>query len=118
MRILIPVLVAAALTVGLADTAAAYVGPGAGLSLLGAFWGLLLAVAAALGFVIFWPVRRMLRRKRANGAAAQPAAEAADPASQAAPPRSHCARWSGRRRQGRREHGRRVHASAERAADR
>ena len=44
--------------------AAAYVGPGAGLSLLGAFWGLLLAVVAALGFVILWPLRRLFRRDR------------------------------------------------------
>lgn len=92
MRALIPVLTAAAaLTAGWAEPAAAYVGPGAGLSLLGAFWGLVLAVGAALGFVILWPVRRMLKRRRANGTAAagtsQPAAGAADPAaSQAAPP--------------------------------
>ena len=95
MRALIPVLVAAAaLTAGWAEPAAAYVGPGAGLSLLGAFWGLVLAVVAALGFVILWPVRRMLKRRRANGTAAggasqQPAAEAADSAaaSQAVSPR-------------------------------
>ena len=96
MRTAIPVLVtAAALTVGLADTAAAYVGPGAGLSLLGAFWGLLLAVVAALGFVILWPLRRVLRRNR--GAASAGAATAAtapqgaaDQAAEAASsPRSH-----------------------------
>jgi hypothetical protein len=52
--------------VGLAGPAAAYVGPGAGLSLVGAFWGLLVAVAAALGFVIFWPLRRLFRRNRAK----------------------------------------------------
>jgi hypothetical protein len=46
--------------------AAAYVGPGAGLSLLGALWGLLLAVAAALGFIILWPLRRMRQRARAR----------------------------------------------------
>jgi hypothetical protein len=97
MRVLIPVLAAAAaLTAGWAEPAAAYVGPGAGLSLLGAFWGLVLAIGAALAFVILWPVRRMLKRRRASGTAAaggvpqQPAAEAVDPAaaaSQAVPPR-------------------------------
>jgi hypothetical protein len=52
------------LTIGTVNTAAAYVGPGAGLSLLGALWGLLLSVGAALWFVIMWPLRRM--RKRAQ----------------------------------------------------
>jgi membrane protein implicated in regulation of membrane protease activity len=45
-------------------TAGAYVGPGAGLSLLGALWALLVALGTALVFVIAWPVRRMLRKKR------------------------------------------------------
>lgn len=44
--------------------ASAYVGPGAGLSLLGALWALLVAVGTAIIFVLAWPVRRMLRRKR------------------------------------------------------
>lgn len=42
----------------------AYVGPGAGLTLLGALWGLLVAVAAVLMFVIAWPLRQW--RKRVN----------------------------------------------------
>jgi hypothetical protein len=52
------------LTTGMAGTAAAYVGPGAGLSLLGALWGLLLSIGAALWFVILWPLRRMRKRAR------------------------------------------------------
>lgn len=47
-----------------ASPAMAYIGPGAGLSLLGALWGLVAAVGAALLFVLLWPFRRMLRRKR------------------------------------------------------
>ncbi|MEX2122634.1 MAG: hypothetical protein WD795_01995 [Woeseia sp.] len=45
-------------------TAHAYVGPGAGLSLLGALWALIVAVGAALVFLVAWPIRRMRRRKR------------------------------------------------------
>jgi membrane protein implicated in regulation of membrane protease activity len=47
-----------------ATPALAYVGPGAGLSLLGAFWGLLVAILAALAFVIVYPVRRMMRARK------------------------------------------------------
>ena len=46
------------------EGAAAYVGPGAGLSLLGAVWGLLAAVGTAIGFVVAWPLRRFLRLRR------------------------------------------------------
>jgi hypothetical protein len=52
----------------------AYVGPGAGLSMLGALWGLLLAVVAALGFVILWPLRRYRRRRAQERADATPMA--------------------------------------------
>jgi membrane protein implicated in regulation of membrane protease activity len=70
---LVPSLVAVAvLVMGSAAPALAYVGPGAGLSLVGAFWGLLVAVFAAFAFVIAWPVRRLLRRRR--GAPAETAA--------------------------------------------
>lgn len=56
-------LVVAFAAVGFSETAMAYVGPGAGLSLLGALWGLVLAMAAALAFVILWPLRRYRRRR-------------------------------------------------------
>jgi uncharacterized membrane protein YccC len=42
----------------------AYVGPGAGLTLLGALWGLILAVFMSVGFVILWPFRKLLRRHK------------------------------------------------------
>jgi hypothetical protein len=49
---------------GFATPALAYVGPGAGLTLLGALWGLIVAVVLSVGFIILWPFRRMLRRHR------------------------------------------------------
>lgn len=48
----------------LAHAAQAYVGPGAGLSLLGALWALVVAIAAAVVFLFAWPIRRMRRRRR------------------------------------------------------
>jgi hypothetical protein len=64
---------------GAAAPAVAYVGPGAGLSLVGAFWGLLAALFAAFAFIILWPIRRFLRRRRAAAAAAPPPQTAEGP---------------------------------------
>ena len=55
-----------------ATPAFAYVGPGAGLSLLGALWGVVAAVVLALAFVVIWPVRRLITRRA--GPAGAPAA--------------------------------------------
>ena len=58
----------AAVMVAAAFPAWAYVGPGAGLTLLGALWGLILAVVMSVGFVILWPFRRLLRRRKREAA--------------------------------------------------
>lgn len=73
-RSLVAGLAAAGLAFG-AGPALAYIGPGAGLSLLGALWGVIAAVAAALLFLLLWPLRRMMKRKRP--AAAQASRQAA-----------------------------------------
>ncbi len=57
-------LIAAAAMLLLPGTAFAYVGPGAGLTMIGALWAVILALFAALFFVVAWPVRRMLRQAR------------------------------------------------------
>ncbi|NIJ42384.1 type VI protein secretion system component VasK [Parvibaculum indicum] len=54
-----------------AAPAMAYVGPGAGLSVLSALFGVLAAVGAALAFIVVWPLRRALRKRRK----AQPAVD-------------------------------------------
>jgi len=61
---------AALLTIGTsvaalaASPAVAYVGPGAGLTLLGALWGLVVAVVVSVGFILMWPLRRLMRRNK------------------------------------------------------
>ncbi|HSE73227.1 MAG TPA: hypothetical protein VLB05_01850 [Dongiaceae bacterium] len=57
-----------AVMVAAAFPAWAYVGPGAGLTLLGALWGLVLAVVMSIGFVILWPFRRLMRRRKRRAA--------------------------------------------------
>jgi hypothetical protein len=59
--------------------ALAYVGPGAGISMLGALWGLIVGVVMAVGVILFWPIRIMLRKAKAKKAnAAEISAAAAD----------------------------------------
>jgi len=50
-----------------AAPAIAYVGPGAGLTLLGALWGLIVAVVLSVGFILLWPLRRLMRRNKRVG---------------------------------------------------
>ncbi len=81
-------LAALALLLTSSDAALAYVGPGAGLSLLGALWGLLLAVASAIGFVIVWPLRRARRRARERRAAEIAAPQAGSRPAESTPRRA------------------------------
>ena len=62
-----------------ASPAFAYVGPGAGLTLLGALWGLIVAVVLSVGFILLWPVRRLLRRNKQVSATSDRQAEDDDP---------------------------------------
>ena len=73
--------------------AAAYVGPGAGLSLLGALWGVVIAVGAAIGFVVLWPLRRFLRKSRtAATPGAQAGGDSVSPPRPARPPQEDVSR--------------------------
>ena len=48
--------------------ALAYIGPGAGVTVLGALWGVIVAIALTIGAVVLWPFRVLLRRRRKNSA--------------------------------------------------
>ena len=64
------------LLVLMASPAAAYVGPGAGISVLGSLLGILATSLVAIGAIIFWPVRKFMKRKKAR--AQSPATADAD----------------------------------------
>jgi hypothetical protein len=69
-------------TILLCDPAMAYIGPGAGVTMLGALWSVLVAIVLAIGAVIFWPVRILIRRFRNRSAkAASEKAASSAPAS-------------------------------------
>ena len=55
----------------LAGPAQAYVGPGAGISVLGSLLGILATILVAIGAIVFWPVRKLLKRRKAATAASQ-----------------------------------------------
>ncbi len=66
------------LALGLSAPAFAYVGPGAGLGAIGAALGLIAAVVMALGVILFWPIRRLMRRGRKKPVPEAAAADSAD----------------------------------------
>ena len=71
---------ASALALGLAALllaplpALAYIGPGAGISFFGSILGILATIFVAIGAILLWPVRRMMKRRKAAKAAAESAA--------------------------------------------
>ena len=54
-----------------AGPAQAYVGPGAGISVLGSLLGILATILVAIGAIVFWPVRKLVKRRKAAAAASQ-----------------------------------------------
>lgn len=58
--------------------AAAYIGPGAGISFLGSLWAVIVGIVIALIAILAWPMRvlwRRLRGKNKVGKAATPPAD-------------------------------------------
>lgn len=54
--------------------ALAYVGPGAGISVLGSLLGILATIVIAIGAIVMWPLRKALKRRRRNAEASEAAA--------------------------------------------
>jgi hypothetical protein len=46
--------------------APAYIGPGAGISVLGSLLSILATVFVAIGAVLFWPLRKLMKRRKAR----------------------------------------------------
>jgi hypothetical protein len=69
-------LAAGVLVAGLPHAAAAYVGPGAGISMLGALWAVIVAIVLALGGLLIWPIRMMMRRRKRSAAVKAAAGDA------------------------------------------
>ncbi len=44
----------------------AYVGPGAGITFLGALWAVITAIVLAIGGFLVWPIRALIRRRKRN----------------------------------------------------
>jgi len=50
----------------LASPAFAYIGPGAGISVVGSLLGILATIFVAIGAIIFWPLRKFMKRRKAR----------------------------------------------------
>lgn len=56
----------------------AYVGPGAGLTMLGALWAVILAVVFVIGGLLMWPIKALMRKRKAGKPGENSAADTAD----------------------------------------
>ncbi len=53
-----------ALALLISAPAMAYIGPGAGISVLGSLLGILATIVVAIGAIVMWPLRKMLKKRR------------------------------------------------------
>jgi len=49
-----------------ASPALAYIGPGAGISVLGSLLSILATIVVAIGAILFWPLRKFMKRRKAR----------------------------------------------------
>ena len=74
-------LLTAALLLTPVSAALAYIGPGAGISVLGSLLGILTTFFVAIGAIVFWPLRKLLKRRKARRelkVGAEPVPDSAD----------------------------------------
>jgi hypothetical protein len=50
----------------LSSPLSAYIGPGAGISVLGSLLGIIVTIVVAIGAIIMWPLRKLLKKRRAG----------------------------------------------------
>ncbi|MFK8010921.1 MAG: hypothetical protein AB8B80_02705 [Marinicellaceae bacterium] len=46
--------------------AMAYIGPGAGIPFIGSFLGFVVTVVLVISAILFWPIRKLLKKKKAK----------------------------------------------------
>lgn len=63
----------ALVTLAVSPAALAYIGPGAGMTLIGSLLSVIGAILLAVVAVLAWPIRKMLKRRKAAKAAAESA---------------------------------------------
>lgn len=69
-------LILAALLISASEPGLAYIGPGAGISFVGALGTWLLGILIALFAILFWPIRLLIRRMRGKSRDADRGGEA------------------------------------------
>jgi membrane protein implicated in regulation of membrane protease activity len=77
-KMITPVLLALLLAAS-AGQVSAYIGPGAGISFVGSLLSILATFFVAIGAVLFWPVRKFLKRRKARREAPENTAPARNP---------------------------------------
>ena len=66
MKIDLNYLIITFLILALPTLSLAYVGPGAGITFLGALWAVITAIVLAIGGFLVWPIRAFIRRRKLN----------------------------------------------------
>jgi len=71
---LLPLILLTCFLLVLVSPALAYIGPGAGISVVGSLLSILATFFVAIGAILFWPLRKLMKRRRARRES-KPAAE-------------------------------------------